>query len=355
MTLSLQLGRRRVQRGVLSAVLCASAACGASRPGPADLAARLAEDPALEKAATVAPDLVALARAAASASRDADARGDGLAAEEHSTEARLYADAALFAADTDALRTELARLETSERAALLRVQVLEDEARLRQDLAARCAAQALALAESEKAFALAAEAETKRFRGNAPEVRADAAAAAEILRRRARLIALAARALAAGGPASGQLAAGQPDAADEVLTAIDAARLDGDRRRALLLADGLVARAMRLLGDVRRDHASPPEAEKRSLAEAAKAYGFAVEARPEGLRVAPTAPGKAALARLATLIAAHPNGAVMILGRAQDFRAIEAQLQRAGTTHGPLTHVDGKDLAVVFAAYAAVP
>jgi hypothetical protein len=212
----------------------------------------------------------------------------------------------------------------------------------------------LALAEAEKAFALAAEAETKRFRGNAPEVRADAAAAAEILRRRARLIALAAKALAAGGRAH-QLAASST-ARPKLLAAIDAARLDGERRRALLLADGLVARAMRLLGDVRREPRVAPrggEALPRRSGEGLRLLRW--RRVPRGCASRPTAPSKAALARMATLIAAHPNGAVMILGRAQDFRAIEAQLQRGGVSHGPLTHVDGKDLAVVFAAYAAVP
>src|SRR5690606_18700738 len=134
--------------------------------------------------------------------------------------------------------------------------------------------------------------------------------AAAALRARARLVAAAAQAL--GAPADA------PAATQAALTASDAAR---DPAAALDAADRASHEALRALGAARRALEGPGPDGTSALAEAARAEGFEVIALPEGIAIEVEglfagrglARGASArIERLASLIAAHPHGPVVV-------------------------------------------
>ncbi|MCB9595782.1 MAG: hypothetical protein H6719_23875 [Sandaracinaceae bacterium] len=306
--------------------------CGPGAPrATASLRERLTSDEAAA-ARERAPDLIARVEHAMDRADAAERAGDEAGAADHTTEARLFLEAAL---------AEAARVEDEDERANLEQQVATLLARARRDEEARetidrglarADAAAAARAEALAALALAEtdEARPARRARVSLEQAADLRHAAAALRARARLTLAAARALGADEAALAD--------SNAALAASEAAT--GDPQAALAAADRAHHAALRALGAQRAGLDGPGPDGAASLAEAAAAEGFEVVPLPEGTGVevddvfagAATAVSRAAttrVERLATLVAAYPHGPVQVQAQvAQQGHAGDALAER---------------------------
>lgn len=300
-----------MSRLVAALALLSLGACGGRSAMSAELRDRLGSAES-RAARDHAPDLIAQVEAALDDAEDAERQNDRDGAADHLTRARLLLDAAV----TEAARIgdERERREIEERVASVLARARRDE-EAREAIGvelARLASIRAAREETQRALAQAAADEARpgrRTRVSLDEAQ-DLRRAAAALRARARLIAGAAQAL--GAPANALLAT------NAALTASDDAR---DPAIALDAADRASHEALRALGAARRQLEAPGPDGASALAEAARAEGFEVIALPEGIAVeveglfsgSGLARGASAqVARLASLIAAHPHGPVQV-------------------------------------------
>ncbi|MCA9602907.1 MAG: hypothetical protein R3A78_00480 [Polyangiales bacterium] len=322
-------------------VASAISACGAGPKTEAESALDAVQSAAALRARAEAPDLVALAALAADRARASEATGDAVAAAEYATRARTLVEVAVAATDLAVLERERRRYETDASKTLVDVAAVEATLRAETERVQRDAAAALAGDEASRAFELATADERARFRESSAERRAAFAKATGTLLDRARLMLAAAAAMGA--------AATEVDA---LTLRIADARNAKPESTALELADVIVRDVLALLGTLRARAPAATLAERASLEEEARAFGFTLEAKPEGLLVGVARPGTVADKRLGALIAAHPHGAAVLLGPKAERARVRAAAQAAGVESGRMADADGQALGVLFAAYA---
>lgn len=307
--------RRRARAAALAAGGLVLVACGGARPSPSTLAKAQLGREEFRRAEIAAPDLGARARMGLRLAQAAERDGQALAAEDYATASRLYADATLYAADAQAVDDALSKLHAEERALRLSIEEAEAELSARRRAEADREARRVATEQAERAFALAEAAESKRFRRAAHTLGMEAAEAAKTLLLRARLLVAAA------------LALGAPEAECRALALrITEAERAPDPRTRLTLADGHVRGALALIGKSRAEREGDVELEVASLVEAARAYGFAVERREDGLQVRARDASPRSLARLTALAQSFPRGGLVLLGSAKAQSALERSL-----------------------------
>lgn len=300
---------RRVALGV--GVLLALAGCGGA-PRSADTLAAELDAMHLEQASRAAPDLVAEARAALADAREAEARGDRVAAADHAALARLHAAAALdeearLAADTERVALERETLEAE-----TELHALEADATERRADLARLAAARTAREEAARSLVRAEvdEARPGRARHVSLSDPGELRTAARAIRDRARLLAAAATALGAPTAAS----------VDGLLARSEAAT---DPHESLALADQAYGAARALLAEARRAHPLTDATRIASLVEAAETEGFhalattrgtaiELEGAFDGAATRASATGERRLARLAQLVLSYPEGPVRV-------------------------------------------
>lgn len=298
-----------MKRAFAALGLLALSACGGGPTATAELRDRLAS-PDSHAARERAPDLVAQVEQALADADLAQQASDAAAAADHVTRARLLLDAAM---------TEAARITDEEERSRIEARVAEILEQARRDEAARetisrelsrLAAIRTAREETELALERAVPDERRRRVRVSLDQAADLRRAAAAWRSRARLTLAAARALGATEEALAP--------AQAALTASEQAR---DPMDALEAADRASYEASRALGAARRELSGPSSDEVNALAEAARSAGFEPLALPEGLAVEVEGlfagnglarDARPRVARLVSLIAAHPHGPVQV-------------------------------------------
>ncbi len=305
-------------------------ACGGAPRASGELRERLRSG-AAAGAHERAPELVAQVERALDDADEAERDGDAPATADHVTRARLLFEAAVAEAARVEDETERAHIE-SEIATIL--------ARARRDEAAR---ETISAGLSRRASARAAreevaraleqasrdEARPLRRRRVSLEEAQDLRRAAAALRARARLAMAAARALAA-----------DDEALAEANAALDASDRAENPLGALSHADRAHYAALRALGVARASLEGPGDDGPSTLAEAARAEGLSVVSLPEGLAIegggvfngaSASVARRAAdtVERLASLIAAHPHGPVLVQAQvAQQGRVGDSLAER---------------------------
>lgn len=341
--------------------MLALAACGGAAQPAAQLLAERFAAPEVARAREVAPDLFAAAERARAAAEGSRARGDADAADDETTCARLYLEAALV---------EVRRVD-EERARGLAERATEDaDAAAQADEAARLVLEvettrraAAQVAEVELARALARAQATEprraaRLPSGDPE---DARIGARALARRARLLLAAARSLGATD------AEARP--VEVLLAAYEAVPTaharDADARAIDLLtaADAARRAAETALGEARARLGAPGPEALAALAETAHLAGLEAQASERGVLVyAPAFRGtssvveQGAVGALATVLRAHATGPVLVthegssdaagarLARTRATRLVQA-LVVAGIPAARLSASGGEPLA----------
>ncbi|MCB9613586.1 MAG: hypothetical protein H6721_28165 [Sandaracinus sp.] len=248
-----------------------------------------------------APDLVAAADLAREDAERAAEEGDGKAADDHATRARLWLDAALVEAERIRLDRERRAILEEAEAAAAEADALEAE---RVAIAARArheAAAEVARVQMQAAFAAAERLEERGRRHRGPDVDRTRRDAAIALEARTQLLVAAARALGA---------------TDEELAPLEATPTPPtDPAARLAAADARHREASAVLGRRRATLPVGPEA-VASLVEAAREHGLEPVMTPEGL-VLPGASDHV----LVDLATAFPHGPVVLRGRGAAARA----------------------------------
>ena len=291
----------------------------------------------VEAARREAPDLVAAAERAADEARAADESGDGDAARDHATRARLLLEAAIVEADRASMdRQRLEAQRATEEATRAAVVADEGRATLEVEQARQNAAQ-VARGEMRRAFEQAEQDEGRRLRRRSQEVEQARRAAALALRDRARLVLAAALALGAAR-----------DDATEIEESITTA---GSAIEQLQNADRAHRRALGLLGAARLAH--PVDAAARSsLIEAIEERDLEVSLEDRGLVLRGVT--LARVQTLAQLISAHPHGPVEVRGRGASGFA--RRLKQAGIEDDRLSiHAGSTPIELVFLGYGNAP
>ncbi len=347
------------------------AACGAGGPSPVETTAERFDAPEARAARDRAPDMYGAAERAHQEAVRAQRGGDGRAAQDHATRARLLLSAAV--AESDRLALEERRLALEEQARSLEEQAARDvharlalQAEMGRSVSARVAAQ-----QAAAAFERAAEDEARRYRARSDERAQMYREAAEVLLRRAALLISAAHAL---GATEARLS--------QATDLVEEAERIRDPAERMQRAQDAVRGALVALGEARAAQEGPVPDEAAALGEAAEQMGFAVEQRDRGLVVRvdgvfggqagrPSPAGRRRLEQLAALLLAHPHGPVQVNaygnGRAArrlaDARAtaVAEELARHEvprdrlSPEGVVDATDGTDAAeVVFLSYGAV-
>lgn len=364
-------------RGLAAAALVGwIAGCGGATASSAMLVEAFGSEEA-QLARRRAPDLFAPAERARRAAERAEEAGDGDAAADHATRARLllasaiaesdrigYEEARLAAERREQRAFEAARRDEQERAAIAEELRLAESARVARE-------------EARVALEVAARDEARRRGAGTPEQIQAWRSAAAALRQRARLVILAAEAMDV-----------PPARVSELREALDAAGRQSDPATALGAADRVLLDARAALGQARAGAPRPTADELGTLAETAREQGFEVQQLDSGLaltfrgavagtpaRPALTPRGRAMVDRLAALIVAHPHGRIRLdvytaagtpeRAAAAQARVLIEALARAGVASGrvlaepvrPALPTEPADPRVdaVFLAYAATP
>lgn len=292
---------------------------------------------AARRAETMVPDLHSQAKQAHQAAQQAHVAGDGAAAADHETRARLWLAAAVVEAERIEIeRRRLRVLRQSEEFAGL-AQHMEQSRWDADDEAEREAAAKIATQEAERAYAEAARAESKR----ASRGKKGGKGAGETYRQAQRFFAERARLLAAAATAMGA-------SVHEADAVAESARRAESKKDESGLEEALRAyqRAQVLLGRVRAQRARPTLDEAAALRREAKEARFQVEQYDEGLVVRiPSlwrggALDRESVRRMASLILAHPHGLVRLALGAEGGASRTESLKAALTTSG----VDAKRL-----------
>ncbi|MEM9195784.1 MAG: OmpA family protein, partial [Myxococcota bacterium] len=284
-----------------------------STNGSAFLAERFESDEA-EVARDRAPDLFAEAVETRRELDRATGRSDEQTIADLQTTTRLQLDLAITEAQRLGLEEERLTIERGLEAQETELRRLREARFELQDRAVRRAASETAETQARVAFEQAITDERRRYRNRSRERVALHRDAAAVLRRRALLLVAAARAIGATD------ASLQP--VEALVTESEAQRDPHDSMR---FADRAVRQAMGALGELRGQRETPSTDQRQALIDAATAVGFETEQRDSGLvvrapgifvgnaaRISPE--GQARIARLATLMDAHPQGPVQLRG-----------------------------------------
>ncbi len=334
-----------------------SAACG-GRPIPSNLLRERFESVEAREARQRAPDLWAAAARARRAAETEDAAGRRDVAEDESTRARLLLDAAVAESRRLELEEERLALEARERDAELAY--TRDAARRDAVMAEVTRREAARVATQQAAltFQDAVVDEGRRYRARTDERAALHRDAAAVLVRRAGLLVAAARALDAPAEAVAPV--------DNLLERADH-EPDGDRK--VELADRAVRAALAAIGTARASSAEPTGDEVASLVDDAHDAGFDVEQRDHGMVVriadvfagsstSPSAAASRKLRRLAAIAAAHPHGAIQVIGFAagpSDAGRMRLASTRGSRASAVLVHENVPEARVSAAGLADAP